>query len=423
MDEIIHFDNPWFASRIEQRIGRLDRLGREKTSNEVISNVFYSAGSLEAGLISCYQNGLKIYENSVSGLEFALRETEESIVNTAIEDGFDGLMASTPKLAEIAERERAQDESETILDEASYESQAAQKYLQISHQADNEKNLQKTFVEYFQMLSSPYSAKEVRDAYFPNGIWKFKLDNVHAGQLLVKNEQGGNLNEVKGTFNREIAQQSPSLNFFNIGNQLFDTVIKSLKETNTGRIYAVACRNSEIESWRGFEFSFFATPNLELLANEPSLINQVSGLFPVKPVRVFLDLDGKFDSQTNNILISIRRGLLSRQKEQIWWNLKDEKVDLLFRLIGERDWQETVNQLHERAKTIAQKHFQKHLTTILQTENERLTEQLRRTDFKSGEFAVESAGLNLMREAITDWQTVTDTAGFLAVNVPDLNYR
>lgn len=423
VNELVHFDNSWFASRTEQRIGRLDRLGREKTSTEVISNVFYAAGSTEAGLINCYQNGFKIYERSVSGLEFALRETEERIVNIAVEDGFDGLIAFVPELADIAEHERAQDESETVLDEASYEFQAAQKYLQISHQADNEKNLQKHFVEYFQMLSTPNSARETRDAHFSSGIWKFKLDNINAGQFLLKNEQGGTLNEVKGTFNREIAQQSPSINFINVGNELFDSVINSLSNTNVGRVYAVACRSSEIDSWRGFEFSFFAAPNLELLGNEPTLISKAAAYFPLKPLHLFLKLDGKYDSETNRMLRRIRRSLTPAQKNQTWWNLTNEKTAYLPQLIGEQDWQEITDKIYDKARRMAQNYYEKTLKENLQTEIDHFQEQIRRTDFISGEFAVESASLQLLSEAIENWQVVTDTAGFLAVNTPGLNLK
>jgi ATP-dependent helicase HepA len=44
--ELIHFDNPWYASRVEQRIGRLDRLGREsEAQTDVVSHVFFNEWS------------------------------------------------------------------------------------------------------------------------------------------------------------------------------------------------------------------------------------------------------------------------------------------------------------------------------------------------------------------------------------------
>ena len=55
-DEILHFDTPWSAARIEQRIGRLDRLGRE-AARDVVSNVIFSETSAESGLVQCYDRG------------------------------------------------------------------------------------------------------------------------------------------------------------------------------------------------------------------------------------------------------------------------------------------------------------------------------------------------------------------------------
>ena len=420
-DELIHFDNPWFASRVEQRIGRLDRLGREKYGDKVVSNVFYPAGTLEAALVQCYQDGLKMFERSVSGLEFALRDTEEKIVEIAVESGFDGMINFIPELADIAERERAVDESEAVLDEASYELQAAQKYLQISHQADNETKLQKSFVQYFKMLSTPWAAKEISDPYFPNGVWKFKLDELQSGKLLVRNEHGGALTEIKGTFNREIAQQSLSLNFFNVGNQFFDAVINSLYQTTTGRVYGVVCRSNKIQSWRGLEFSFFAEPDLSLLSGSPALINKAAGLFPLKPVNVFLTLNGKWDIEESKTLRKIRRDLHPAQKDKTWCNLTKDKTKYLPQLVGDRDWEDLVYKLHEKALNMAHKHFDKKLKPIIEAEVARCTEQLRQMDLLSGEFAIEGASLQLLCEALNNWKIKTDTAGFLAVNVPGFN--
>lgn len=46
-DWVIHVDLPWTANAIEQRIGRLDRLGRDKDHMQVNSVVFYGNGTIE----------------------------------------------------------------------------------------------------------------------------------------------------------------------------------------------------------------------------------------------------------------------------------------------------------------------------------------------------------------------------------------
>ena len=86
--EIIHYDNPWHIAKIEQRIGRLDRLGREVFDTTVLSNVLVPRGSVEQGFVECLSSGLGVYQSSISGLEFALREVEQILVRTALRKGF-----------------------------------------------------------------------------------------------------------------------------------------------------------------------------------------------------------------------------------------------------------------------------------------------------------------------------------------------
>lgn len=123
----------------------------------------------------------------------------------------------------------------------------------------------------------------------------------------------------------------------------------------------------------------------------------------------------------NKTLFSLRRGLSPAQKDRTWWNLKDEKAVYLQQLVGECDWQETTDKIHEVARRMAQNYFEKRLSPVLDAEISRLKEQLRRTDYNSGEFATESVSFQLLGEALKNWQIITDTAGFLAVNISGLN--
>ena len=43
MEEIIHYDNPWALAQFEQRIGRIDRFGRNEYSDSAKSNIFYGS--------------------------------------------------------------------------------------------------------------------------------------------------------------------------------------------------------------------------------------------------------------------------------------------------------------------------------------------------------------------------------------------
>ena len=77
VDELIHFDLPWSVSAVEQRIGRLDRIGRVRTVRSV---VLCPAGGIEEAWFRCLEEGFGVFGRSISGLEFMLRSTERLVV-------------------------------------------------------------------------------------------------------------------------------------------------------------------------------------------------------------------------------------------------------------------------------------------------------------------------------------------------------
>jgi ATP-dependent helicase HepA len=416
-DELIHFDNPWYAARVEQRIGRLDRLGRDKFHMEVISHVFYNEGTVEAGLVRCYHEGLRVYDRSISGLEFALKDVEQSIIDVALQSGYDGLLDFAPELNKKAEQERAQNESEAVLDEASFELKTAKRFHKVSQAQHIESELESAFINYFRHISTEKSVKDVYEQGFAQGIWRFKADNVRYGRLPgLHTNQSGSLDEYKGTFRREIAQQRPELNFFSIGNQLFDSVVKSLTEYPTGRTYAVACSIPIRRPWIGFEFVFTAQPDSDILGNNYGLVNQAKSLFNAGPLHLFYSSEGSYaDDQSE--LLQVRQSLADDKRNQNWWNLTKERSQLLSQSVGKQDWQHVVLQLHEVAKIKARQIMHERLDEKLKAEANRIREAVRQAQRQDEQTAqVDMKALQLLAVSLARWSIQLDGVGFLSIN-------
>lgn len=77
-DILVHIDIPWSANELEQRIGRLDRIGRAK-NKPVISVVCYSKESVEEDLFKFWNQGIGIFTKSQSGLEIIMNSMDEQI--------------------------------------------------------------------------------------------------------------------------------------------------------------------------------------------------------------------------------------------------------------------------------------------------------------------------------------------------------
>ena len=218
--ELVHYDLPWSAARVEQRIGRLDRLGRER--GDVVSNVVCCADSNEDALLRCFERGFEVFTRSISGLEFALRELEREIVGAAVGEGTSGLAALPESLRISVEAERARDEGAEVLDEASNERQIAEIYRSAQSTPEREHALENAFAAYFKHIADNRSVRFCKEADYPEGIVLFHSDDIHKAKLgLLLPETGNSVAPVRGTFLRSIAQQRPDLEFFSIGNTLF----------------------------------------------------------------------------------------------------------------------------------------------------------------------------------------------------------
>lgn len=72
-DYVIHLDLPWNINTIEQRIGRLDRMGRN-VKKPVTSVVIHSVDSYEEQLFKFWNDGLNVFCQSLSGLEIIMND-------------------------------------------------------------------------------------------------------------------------------------------------------------------------------------------------------------------------------------------------------------------------------------------------------------------------------------------------------------
>jgi ATP-dependent helicase HepA len=414
--EIVHFDTPWYAARVEQRVGRLDRLGRDRFRCDVISNVIYSDGSAEHGLVRCYNDGLKVYEQSISGLEFALRDVEQRIVEVTLNGGYDALIDHVDELGGLASQERAQDDSEAVLDEASFELKSAERFRRVNSSPDGERRIEEAFVDYFRMISTPRSAKEWHDSIFPVGIWKFSADNTLQPLPIPDKTQEGMFGEFKGTFRRDIAQQRPELAFFNVGNPLFDAVINSLRLHPTARTYAVACDAPGSYGWSGFEFVFYALPDLQILGGAQGIVNHAMGLFSAAPLHLFFTVDGGY-SERGDELLALRQSLKGESKDRTWWNLTKDKAQVLTHALGGRDWQDTVLCLHESARKKARELYALRFKSEIEAEVGHIAEQVRQLRKRDDAAArADITALQLLAMSISEWKIELDSLGFLSVN-------
>lgn len=413
VDELILFDLPWQVSRIEQRIGRLDRLGRRIP--EVCCNVLYSEGGEDDVLLSCLENGFQIFARSISGLEFALSHLERSLVLAAIEEGHDGLAPLVETILKEAAKERAEDDMQAMLDAASLERASAEVYLRAQSTPERDQALEQAFCDYFRFIGGHGSMRYIAAGNYPEGVVEFRPNQLRDVTLQLPVETNGGLRDRTGTFRREIAQERPDLEFFSVGNEFFDAVCATLHQSAKGRTYAVECAWAN-GKWRGFEFAYRPIGRREILQSHPGLTKHLDRVFAVRLEHCFVkeDLSVPKDQAT---LLKIRRSLQHHEKDLKWQNftLKNARVQLL----AERypDWAALVARAEDAARSAVRERLTLVLSPVIEAEHKRIQEQIRQARLsQSDEWREEVAGLEALLKAISGWDLDLDLAGFLSVN-------
>jgi ATP-dependent helicase HepA len=416
---LVHADLPWQPAVIEQRIGRLDRLGREAVSREVVSHVCAGASGWEAGLLVCYHEGLDLFGTSISGLEFALRHLQDEIVDTALSAGQDGLCALAPRLKAIAADERVRDESEALLDEGSYSAARATRFVRAPIPG-SEESLEEAFLDYFRALSGGKAVRAHNGSDGSLGLWSLRPGDIPHGELnIVDKDAAGELGKRVGTFQRAIAQQRRDIEFFTYGNPLFDAVVSALGQRLTGRTYAIACRAPGAQSFVGLEVIVAARPKLDAIAVPPSLLNLAEAIFGTRRLPLFVPLN---PGQTvdRDHLGKLRTSLSLKGDGPRWRDLTGDEVQHVARG-SDGDLQACLGRALGEHVASARLAFAAELAAPLAAEMERLSVH-RRQLVEAGDPTSLSEAQMLERYAalIGSWDIVIDGLGFLAVNAPGL---
>jgi ATP-dependent helicase HepA len=403
---VFHYDTPWYVSRVEQRIGRLDRLGRKV--REVPSCVLFAEGTPEQDLVKCFAEGFGVYAKSVSGLEFALRELEADVVRTLLSGPGADIDSYLPRLRERAEKERGREETDAVLDEASFDPEAASHYKRSEHFADAEAELEETFIDFVRKAGSGNAARHYHDREFRDGVWD--LDREQLRHITLNDGAAEQAVRYRGTFRRAIAQIRHDLQFFSVGHPFFDGIINSARTQQCGRVYAIDMDAPDEAPWTGFEFVLTAGPDESVLTKLGGLGSRVLRPFAVHPVHVFVDGKGQV-APNGERLLALRAGLTGGGKDRSWWNLTKEKAPRAAAAFPNRDWREVVFQASVAAAAEARRVFEERVGPAVKAELARMKEALRAARDKPEIVALEEAS-----QALRDWTVRVDAGGFLSVN-------
>lgn len=297
-DYVVHIDLPWNINVIEQRIGRLDRMGRN-VEVPVTSIVIHTTDSYEEQLFDFWNKGLNVFKQSLSGLEIIMNDINQKIVESIKTDFEYGLYRLIPELIEEAEGIRETVRREQIFDTtalrlrpmyiqlekllANYQSKEnvifADTMMSWASLAGFGRMMQDKSGKLVSFDKESFSPRSAQNSFLipPNwndflsrkqnevilrvqrGESNGKAGTIAYGNRIVAYESG----IIKGTFDRDTAIKNDYVHFYAPGDEIFDSIVNNALGSYRGMCTAFAAE-SEVD-WKGFIYTYSIEPDERIL--------------------------------------------------------------------------------------------------------------------------------------------------------------
>ena len=274
---LINYDLPWNPMKIEQRIGRLDRIGQKQTVK--IFN-FSMLGTIEERVLDVLTNRIRVFEETIGGLDPILGDVETDLHKVfllADEEGrralreLDRQLDTKVREARAAERQLA----DFIMDTKSYRKDEVERLLG-SRGPVNSDMLRRFTLAALSELGATIIDDEVVD-----GAYELRLGAAFENEFpnLVKEGRSR-----RGTFDPSVAREHEELEFFAIGHEIVDALVaRSRSREYGGRTSHRVVRTNDHAPASGWFFTY---------------VLEFDGVVSTKEVLpVFVHSDGRQDDE------------------------------------------------------------------------------------------------------------------------------
>lgn len=315
--QIIHLDLPWTPAQLEQRIGRVDRLGRTGT---VLSIIPYATGTLEADLYQLWQKAFQLFTHSMSGMEIALEDIQNDLLASLRQSSRYGLAEVLPSMGKRAEELRVQVEEERYFEKGgSVARPLQQEFARVSERYRDGHLLSRTFLSWADVVGlDPSYSQENESIVFdprrfnPASMANAKIFTFPNMEEAAKRSRRSRDMRIRGTFNRDVAVRREDLVFFAPGSDPWtDALIANALECDRGRSCAVGRVVPGLaEEWRGFDLFYTVGIDPRPLYSagySRAQLFRAQGFLTVATHRLLVGIDGHVEAQGGIIWNHITR--------------------------------------------------------------------------------------------------------------------
>ncbi len=298
-DIIIHFDLPWAPNRIEQRIGRLDRIGRNKALNTYVFTGPQGSHSLHEAWFSTLDEGFGIFNNSIASLQFFTDEKMPQIRRLAFMKGAGGVLDTIASIQEEIKSEKVKIYEQYALDEINVLEKFDIGYFDTLQKVDQNHFKIQQGVEPW--LCEVLGLEKEPDALHPD-IVKYQGGSKTMVPASILSALDPYISKP-GTYSREVAESTPECDLYRTGQGLFDIIENYTKLDDRGKTFIIWRHdaNWDMAEWAGFRFDFIIEADIRLAKkilksnhstlNLKALRNQAEAYFQPKYKTIYVDIE------------------------------------------------------------------------------------------------------------------------------------
>ena len=248
---LVNYDLPWNPMRVEQRIGRVDRIGQE---HPVTIFNFHVQGTIEGRILDVLERRIQLFEESIGGLDPILGDAEADIraALRATARGRDReLELVAQRLEERVRQARVAEEQlgDFILDTKSYSAEIAQTALQ-QRQSVSQSEFERLIVE---LLKSVNTWVEVGQGKAERRI-QFHPPFTEEHKELLNGQETRRV-----CFDPRTHVDSEHVEYFGFGHPIIDAVVRrAVEESHEGATAIRQLPEDTIEGLRpGWQFVWY----------------------------------------------------------------------------------------------------------------------------------------------------------------------
>jgi len=437
-DWIVHVDVPLSPNQIEQRNGRLNRIGLTHLMQYIVFAGADVCDGLHGAWLLLLRDGFRIFNESIASLQFYVTERLPRLEEILFQSGVDGIRQTVNIIqSEIAQEKDRIDEQNALDEIDALEDRAAEYFQELDDYDAGHQSMQQSVEGW---LCRALGFRKNIQLWQSDGIARY----FSAHRTLVPSDDidsrfASFLNRSMA-YNRLKAIKTSDIQLCRIGNGLIDELASYIRWDDRGQAFAM-WRHEENWSpedgmeWVGFRFDYVVETDLSLVegilqnwqnASIRAIMRRADALFPPAIRTIFLD------TQTNTVediqLLSILQRPYSDTGQLRDYNL-GSRIHILDEFVSRDDWAGLCQNARSRSETLlrersdfieyCQSHAERtdrELSDRIQQLQLRLERQNAQNTELSREVEIENSLRQVLVDGIRDPKIRLDSIGFYIVS-------